>query len=281
MVNYNGKIYPADSFFLSHRNRAFQHGDALFEEVRLIGGKLMFWEDHYFRLMASMRMLRMKIPMEFTMEFLEAEIKKLSDQSNLALSKEIRITVFREGKDSRMTSNHVNVSYLIEAFDLKDSFYMISGDRYEVEIFKDFYLAPSLFSSLNRIDNTLQIVAGIFADDNGYNDCVLLNSLKNVVGTIKGSLFLVNGNTVKTPTLTDGANNTILRKKAIDLFLKWDDLEMLEESVSPFELQRADEQFILNDIHGVQAITKYRKKEFNPNVSKKLVGRLNAVARLG
>ncbi len=39
-----------------------------------MNGKILFWEDHYFRLMASMRIMRMEIPMNFTMEFLEAQI---------------------------------------------------------------------------------------------------------------------------------------------------------------------------------------------------------------
>ena len=37
-------------------------------------GKIYFWEDHYFRLMASMRILRMEIPMNFTQEYLEKQI---------------------------------------------------------------------------------------------------------------------------------------------------------------------------------------------------------------
>jgi branched-chain amino acid aminotransferase len=42
--------------------------------------KIFFWEDHYFRLMASMRIMRMDIPMDFTMEFLEAQILKTASR---------------------------------------------------------------------------------------------------------------------------------------------------------------------------------------------------------
>ena len=73
MVNFNGNLISLGNNFLSHENRGFKYGDALFETVRISNGKLLFWEDHYFRLMSSMRILRIEIPMNFTMEFLEEQ----------------------------------------------------------------------------------------------------------------------------------------------------------------------------------------------------------------
>ena len=76
MINFNGELQHPDTIKLTSENRAFKYGDAIFETVKVIRQKVIFWEDHYFRLMSSMRMLRMKIPMEFTLEFLEKEILK-------------------------------------------------------------------------------------------------------------------------------------------------------------------------------------------------------------
>ena len=73
MVNYNGSIVENKSC-LSYNNRGYAYGDALFETIKSVHGKLLFWEDHYFRLMASMRIMRMDIPMDFTMEFLESQM---------------------------------------------------------------------------------------------------------------------------------------------------------------------------------------------------------------
>ena len=69
MVNFNGTIFKDNALFLSHKNSAFTQGDGLVERIRYIDTKLIFWEDHYFNLMASMRMMRMSIPMNFTMEW--------------------------------------------------------------------------------------------------------------------------------------------------------------------------------------------------------------------
>ena len=75
MINFNGTILE-NKAVLSMDNRGYAYGDALFETVKSVRGSLLFWEDHYFRLMASMRIMRMEIPMNFTMEFLEEEISK-------------------------------------------------------------------------------------------------------------------------------------------------------------------------------------------------------------
>ena len=76
MINFNGELVHEENIKLSIHNRGFKYGDGIFETIKIVNKKVVFWEDHYFRLMASMRMLRMKIPMEFTMEFLEQEILK-------------------------------------------------------------------------------------------------------------------------------------------------------------------------------------------------------------
>ena len=56
--------------------------------------------------------------------------------------------------------------------------------------------------------------------------------------------------------------------------------EMEEASITPFELQKAEELFVLNTSSGIRPITKYRKKVYTKEVAKDLLGKLNAKARL-
>ena len=74
MINFNGSLLQENEANLSITNRGYAYGDSVFETIRVINGKAMFWEDHYFRLMASMRIMRMEIPHEFSPEFLEEQI---------------------------------------------------------------------------------------------------------------------------------------------------------------------------------------------------------------
>jgi branched-chain amino acid aminotransferase len=73
MINFNGTITAAETNLLVN-NRAFLYGDGVFESMKIVDQKVLFLEDHYFRLMASMRICRMEIPMNFTMEYFEEQI---------------------------------------------------------------------------------------------------------------------------------------------------------------------------------------------------------------
>ncbi|MCB0373080.1 MAG: aminotransferase class IV [Muricauda sp.] len=280
MVNYNGNFFSGEATILTHDNRGLKYGDALFETLRCVNDTLFFWEDHYFRLMASMRILRMEIPMEFTLEFLEEEIKKtVSQNSGLGDALRVRLTIFRNpGGMYNPTTN--DISYLIEVSPLKSPFYLVSDEPYEVELFKDFYVNKDMLSNLKTTNKILNVVASVYADENGYDNCLLVNSDKNVVEAINGNLFLVKGTQVKTPPLNDGCLDGIIRKKLVEIIGATEGLELVEESISPFELQKADELFLTNSIVGIQSIGKYRKKEFGNDVAKSLIGKLNAKARL-
>lgn len=278
MVNVNGSLVAKDTHFLNHTNRGVKYGDSLFETLRVVGGKVFFSEPHYLRLMASMRILRMEIPMTFTLEFFEEEILKTAKAANLDNAR-VRFTVYRDANGLYLPSTN-NVAYLIEASALENAFYILNDAPYEVELFKDFYVNTDLLSTLKSSNRLINVVGSIFADENDYQNCLLLNNNKSVVEALNGNLFLVKGNTIKTPPLTDGCLNGIVRKQLISILEKLEDYEIEEASISPFELQKADELFITNSITGIQPITKYRKKQFGNKVSKELLGKLNAKARL-
>ena len=72
-INYNGNIIGENDPILTIHNRAFRYGDGVYDICKYSYQKLIFWEEHYLRLMAGMRILRMNIPMSFAMEFLEEE----------------------------------------------------------------------------------------------------------------------------------------------------------------------------------------------------------------
>ena len=280
MVNFNGTLLDSETMYLNHENRGFKFGDALFETIRIVNGKLFFWEDHYFRLMASMRILRMEIPMRFTLEFLEEELLKTIQANSLAESPvRARLTVYRSDGGLYAPSTN-DVQYVIEINKIETPFYTIEERPYTIELFKDYFVNADMLSNLKSTNKIINVVASVFAKENGYDNCILLNGSKQVVETINGNLFLVKGNTLKTPSLQDGCLNGILRKKLIEIVQKLDGFEMIEESISPFELQKADELFMTNVITGIQPITRYRKKEYGTTVSKNLLGKLNAHARL-
>lgn len=279
-VFINGELQPLENSSLSLNNRGYNYGDGLFETLRVINSKIMFWEAHYFRLMSSMRILRMSIPMEFSPEYLEEKIIELIKSNNLESSPvRVKINIHRNS-DGYYTPETNAVGYFISVKSLKDSFFTIEDQPYEVELFKDHYIQSGMLSTIKSNNKLVNILGGIYAKENGFDNCFLINEKKSVLEVTNGNVFLVKGKVIKTPPLSDGCLNGIIRKQLIEILEASTDLTFKEESISPFELQKADELFTTNAIQGIRSITKYRKKSYENSVAKKLVGKLNAKARL-
>ncbi|WP_297803172.1 aminotransferase class IV [uncultured Polaribacter sp.] len=269
MVNFNGVLISSENIKLSLENRAFKYGDAIFETVKVLNKKVVFWEDHYFRLMASMRMLRMKIPIEFTLEFLEQEILKTVAAQQEANAYRIRLNIFR--KDGGLYTPKTNkIDFTIE---VKESTYQIK-DFYSLDVYKDFYNYSGLLSTIKTNNRMVNTLASIFADENDLDNCILLNEKKGVVEVTNGNIFVVKGKVVKTPALTEGCIKGITRLKVLEILFKNKELTVEETSISPFEIQKADEVFITNAIIGVQPVTNYKKKTFTTEIGKKIASNL-------
>ena len=280
MVNINGTLYQDFEANIPTNNRGLAYGDSVFETIKFNNNKPVFWEAHYFRLMASMRILRMEIPMHFTPEFLENEIVNLVQSlPNNAISYRVKITVYRDS-EGFYTPTSNNVSYIISAQELSSDLYEINKGHYEIELFKDYLISPNLLSTLKTNNKAVNVVGSIFAKENNYSNCLLLNTDKSIIEALNGNIFLIKGNTVKTPPLADGCLKGILREKLIEIISKSPDFELSESSISPFELQKADELFITNVIQGIVPITKFRKKEFSADICSKLLVLLNTKLRL-
>ena len=273
MINFNGTLLEKETSIFTRDNRGFKYGDAIFETLKVMEGKVVFLEDHYFRLMASMRMLRMEIPMSFTMQFMEEEILKTVTVNEIETKARVRFSVFR--KDGGLYTPQSNkVSFVIEASAFEASFKPV----YKVDIYKDFYVQASLLSTIKTNNRILNTLASIYSQENELDNCILINDKKNVVEAINGNLFMVKGTTITTPPLSDGCIKGIVRKKIIELIKDAEEFTFIEGKISPFDLQKADEIFITNTIVGVQPITKYRKTTYSFQTAKKFAVLLDALS---
>ena len=271
MINFNGNIVN-ESDQLS-KNRGFLFGDAVFESFRLISGTIIFWEDHYFRLMASMRILRFDIPENFTADFLKKETLKLNYQINNGLDARIRITVYRSS-EGRYKPKSNSVSFIINLETLDSSSYSIGQNTVIVDLYKDFFISNQLIHSIKSNNKSINVLASIFAAENELDNCILLNNNKKVCEFINGNLFYVKENKIYTPNLQSGCLNGVLRKNLIKI-IKLTELSIEEADISPFDLVSADELFITNVIQGIVPVTNYRKKKFDIEISSKLINLLN------
>ena len=134
MVNCNGNIQENSSILIDS-NRGFLYGDSVFETIKVLDNKVLFLEDHYFRLMASMRICRMEIPMNFTMEYFEEQILNLIQSLASSNSYRVRFSVYREGEGFYLPKSR-QVQFIITSSILNSELYTIEKEQYEVELYK-------------------------------------------------------------------------------------------------------------------------------------------------
>lgn len=274
MVNFNGELVDLTQVPISIDNRGFKYGDAVFESIKYANGQLNFWEDHYFRLMTGMRIIRMEIPMTFSPEYLEEQmLETIAANHTERNANRIRMTVYRNDGGHYGPSTN-DISFLISTEKIPDQAYELNDVGLVLDLYKDNYKPTGLLAGIKSANALLYVMAAVHRQENNFDECLLINASKEVVEAISSNIFLVKGDVVQTPPTSSGCLKGVMRKNMIKI-LKENNFEVLEESFSPFELQRADEVFLTNAIKGVQWVERYRKKRFQNTTIQKIVALLN------
>ena len=156
----------------------------------------------------------MEIPMDFTMEYFEEQILALATAKNASISARARITVYRNDGGYYLPKTNT-VSFLINVESLDNTLYAINQGEYVVDLYTDFYVAKHLLSSIKTTNKIINITASIFADENGFDNCLLLNDSKNVIEALQGNLFMLKGKTLITPPVSEGCLNGVMRKQIL------------------------------------------------------------------
>ena len=269
MINYQGDIIELNELPVQDVKRAAMYGDALFETIRMRDNKLLFVEDHYFRLMASMRILRMPIPMEFTPEFFVDEANRLAEEIAI-IDGRLRLQVVRKSEGKYTPDVNNECVWWMELEELSSQDYTWTSKGLKVDLFKDHYIQPGLLSTLKSSNALPYVLAGIFAKENGFDAMLLVNDKKMLVEANAANVFVLKDNILKTAPLEDGPLRGVFRKNLIG-WAKEIGLEIKEESINPFELQKADEIWLTNTISGVQWVEKYRKRTYKGDKAKELI----------
>lgn len=224
------------------------------ERLRYTKGKILLWETHYFRIIAALRRHRFIIPMDFTMDHLKNEVDKTVEQNT---------TLFEDYLlHFKFIKNEKGVFFILTA-DGVPSYTPLSSDYYALDLYKEEWISNGFFSNLSNTNQTLREIAKTYANENGLEDCVLLNDQKNLVEATSGTLYLIQGNNILTPNLESGCQDFALRA-AFNLWLEkgQGEYKLFEQVINPFELQKSEEIIILSIEKGIQNVSHYRKTNY-------------------
>ena len=253
MFNCNGLVVPQLINVKPELIHNLHKDFSFVENVRFYDGKILFWEKHYFRIIASLRRYRYKIPIFFTMEKLEEELAKVTN----IIDSKTKNGLFR----CQFIKANNETKFIISLTDLNPI--EINTSDYEIDLYKDILMFSNDLSNMSNTNNDLRLISSMYAKENGLNDVVLLNDKKKVAETLNGTIFLLESNQIQTPNLLSGTQNLVFR----EVFLEWlirniKSYNVVEREINPFELQKSEEIFIISLENGLQCVSNYRKSSY-------------------
>jgi branched-chain amino acid aminotransferase len=238
------------------QNNAFLYGDAVKVHFYIKNSQLIMAEECYFFLMASMRKMRMNIPLSFTLEFL-SDIFLAAIAENQIQEGVIELLAYRNRDDGFSAKTPVHFYFEIRQ---KDEVLKIS-EKYELDLMKEISVNTNVLSNI-KVHSPENIYAEIYAKENDLDDVIFLNPNKKIARTIYGNLLLLEENTIKIPKQTEGAYISPLMENFVT-FVHKNNLATIEEAeLSAFESQKAEEILVISDEKGIFTVSKIRNKEF-------------------
>ena len=253
MLNCNGVIVSSLKLVEEDLIHSLLTAFSIQESIRLKKNNILFLEEHYFRVIATLRRYRFGIPMNYTISFFEEEIQKLIEANkNISENNLLNLHFFLcRGKTQFVISFST-----IEPFEFINT-------SYSIDIYKEAVIASGDLSNLSPTNRGIRAMSKRYAEENGFEDVLLLNEKKNIVESLVGTLYLLQGNQILTPGLESGCQDFTYRSA----FNKWLNKKqkiysLIENDVNPFELQKSEEVMILSLEKGFQCVSNYRKTTY-------------------
>ena len=248
------------------KNRAFLIGDAVGVYFFVRNKKLIMTEECYFFLMASMRKMRMNIPISFTLEYFTDILERKIIEENLQ-NAFIHFMIYRNEDDLPLTKSPVN--FFINGR-LTDDILNINSHTIEMDLLKEIFINTGLLNNI-LTHSPENIYAEIYAGENDLDEVILLNPQKRIARAISGNLLFLEGDTIRIPKQSEGAYISPLMENLITFIHKNKLAEIEQAEMSPFESQKADEILLVSDQKGLFSVSKIRNKIFGNQKFRKII----------
>ncbi|WET51688.1 aminotransferase class IV [Chryseobacterium indologenes] len=252
---------------LNVKNRAFLWGDAVKVSFFVRNGRLIMDEECYFFLMASMRKMRMNIPLTYTLEFFQSLFQKDIIEGEGIQNGIINFQVFRN--QDAVTLAKSSISYFYEVIEM-DDILAVHERPLELDLIKEINVNNNLLSNI-KVHCPENIYGEIYAQENDLDDVILLNPNKRIARTTSGNLLFMEGNTIKVPKQTEGAYISPLMENFVTFLHKNSLADIQEHEIIAFESQKAEEILMISDEKGIFSVGKIRNKTFETSRFTELV----------
>ncbi len=234
LASLDGSIMLASEATIPVTDEGLLRGDGVFEVIRVYAGRPFAMDEHMRRMERSAANLRLPLDTEA----IRAEAYRLLAQAGPGHPHEtLRIVVTRGGRRLMLTEP---MAPLPERIRLRTITY-----------------APSrVLDGVKSLSYAANVLTRRLAQEQGYDDALLVTPHGRVLEAPTSSLFWVAGGELLTPPLDDHILASITRAMVIEL-------TGAQERVCPLEdLQQAEEAFLASTVREVQPIAAVDEYEF-------------------
>ncbi len=240
----NGELMSADEARISPLSDGFLYGLGLFETIKVLGGRPVFFTDHYDRLCRSAAEL--DLPYIASRDELQTRCLQCS-AANQLVDGGLKVVVFQDtGRVSEVIMprpTHYPAELYVRGFRLKT----VQDSR------------RGKIASLKALNYLTCIQAKRTAQAAGFDEALLIDASGKVLEGATSNLFIVKGEIVLTPMLGQGILPGIARSQVLRLLGK----EQIRESIiSTALLYEANEVFITNSLLGVTPVAFVDKQSY-------------------
>lgn len=263
MVNLNGRLVNELPDGLMLAQRGLYYGDALFESIRVFGGRVPLMERHWDRLVHGMELMDYRIPADWSAAFWANEILRMAPPDA-----RVRLTVWRAPGGLYLPEND-DPLFLITATGLETGVFEWPSAGVQVGLCGSVRLPVDALSGLKTLNAARYVAAAKEAQARGWDDAILLNAYERVCEATSSNVFWFEGERLFTPPLSDGCVTGVMR----DLLLALTRAAGLEtaEMPAPFErLMAADEVFLSNAVRGIRPVHSCEGKVFSQVQTRRL-----------
>lgn len=250
-------------------NKSYRYGDGLFETIKIINQKISLEPYHFERLFQSLEVMHFDIPVLFTRDRIKEEIVSLCTKNKCDALARVRFSVFR-GNGGITESLH-DLQYLIECWPLNNITNQLNENGLMIDIYPEARKSSDKFSNVKSANFLPYVMAAMHAQKNQLNDAIILNMHNRIADSSVANIFIVKGNEIKTPSLSEGCVNGVMRKFLIDNFQNTNsDMIITETGLSIADLLSADEVFLTNAISGIKWVKRFRDKIYTNQISSRI-----------
>lgn len=258
-INHNGKLVPPTRPLFTADNRGYRYGDGLFETMKVVNGKIQLAAFHFERLWDGLELIEAGLPSLLTAERLEKEILTLCIKNDCNDLGRVRLSLSRG--NGGLYDGDDQLQYTIEAWPLPETSQQLNENGLVIDIYPHAHKSCDRFANLKSANFLPYVMAARYAKQHKLNDCIVLNQYERVADASIANVFLIQGDTLTTPSLTEGCIKGVMRRKLLQEApgFGW---KVKEAPILLNDLLAADEIFLTNSTNGIRWVKNFRDKFF-------------------